>query len=58
MTHINQLKFEPKDDWSAQFNKCSDLFALAFDDSISKELQDAAWKKYIWERQKLELGMY
>ncbi len=56
--HINEIKFEGEDNWTKQFNKCSDLWAKVNDDDLPEDEQRLAFNEWISERQRLEMGMY
>ena len=56
--NVHEIKFEEKDAWSKQFNKCSDLYAKAFDESLSEEEQRKKFDEFVSERIRLEMGMY
>lgn len=56
--HVNEIKLSGDDDWTTQFNLCSDLFKATFDEDKTEEERNEAWKLFIAERQSLELGQY
>lgn len=58
MIHVNELKFQGEDNWTKQFNLCSDLYSKAFDESLPNEEKQEAFDQWIFERQRLETGNY
>ncbi len=58
MIHVNEIKFEGEDNWTKQFNKCSDLWAISNNETLPEEERLAAQEEWMSERQRLEMGMY
>lgn len=56
--HINEITFKGEDNWTKQFNKCSEYFKKAFDESLTEEERKFAWEDYTHERYMLESGSY
>lgn len=56
--HVNEIKLSGDDRWTKQFNKCSDLWAEANDESRTKEEREQSSKLWFEERQRLELNIY
>lgn len=56
--HINEITFEGKDRWTKQFNRCSEHFIKAQDQSLSEKEKEESFQLWFEERQRLELGIY
>lgn len=56
--HVNELHLEGDDNWTQQFNLCSEYYQKWNDESLSKEEQDKYGKLWFEERQRLELGIW
>lgn len=56
--HVNEIKLPEKDDFSKQFNYCSDLFKIWSECEEDSEEQTIAWNNYWHEKYRLETGSY
>lgn len=56
--HVHELKFEEKDNFSKQFNICSDLFGRYFNMNNTDEEANKIFEQYLVERWRLETGSY
>lgn len=56
--YVHSLLLDGDDNFTKQFNYCSELFRKALDITLGKEEQDDYWKKFIEERGRLEFGIY
>jgi hypothetical protein len=56
--HINEIKLEGEDPWTKLFNKCSELFMGAMDESKPEEEREALFAEWRYNREQLELGLY
>lgn len=56
--HINEIKLEGEDEFSTQFNLCSDLFAKARAEGLTDEERNKAWDEYFSAKYCLEQGLY
>ena len=56
--HINEIKLEDEDKFTKQFNKCSDHWQKAHDETLSEDERQKNLDLWFEERQRLELGIY
>ena len=54
--HVNEIKLIGEDDFAVKFNRCSDLFALAFDETLPEEERAEYFDRYMNEKIALEMG--
>lgn len=53
---IHEIKIENESEWGKCFNRCSELFKLATNESISKEDRDEYKEEWLSQRWLLEQG--
>jgi hypothetical protein len=54
---IHEIKVGGESEFATKFNRVSDLFSKAFDETLPEEERDEYWKEYCREKLALELGM-
>ncbi len=56
--HINEIKLEGDDKFTKTFNKCSEYWTKAFNESLSDDERKKNFELWFEERQRLEFGIY
>ena len=54
--HINDIKLDGDDEFTEQFNKCSDYWQKSRDESLSKEERERNFE--LWFEERRALGLY
>lgn len=56
--HINDIKLEGDDDFTKQFNSCSDRWQKSKDENLSDEERKEYLEQWYHQKVCLELGIY
>lgn len=57
MQHINTLHLDGDDNFTKNFNTCTDYYLISIDDNRTQEERDKASKDWFQLRQAMELGI-
>ena len=56
--HINEITLIGDDEWTKSFNRCSEYFQKAFNNTLDESVQKENFNKWVEERWFLEMGYF